>query len=359
MGTIKKLKNGKHKVDVRDANGNRIRKIFDNRSDAAAFISKIGMEKYKGKLAKAGLDTTPAQFEVVINEAVKGKESLAPKSLSKYKGVYTVFQKFISETSISLVSDFSRAHADSFKDVLVASGASPKTINFYLMAVKSLFKDLVLRDLIDKNPFDHVKLERLKRKNLLDRADDYYDEKEIKAFFAESMLPAYRVAFIGLFLTGLRFEEFSSLIWKRIDLEKKIIQIRSDASFTTKTVTSERDIPISDKLFNLLSDMNKFRASDYVFTSPSNTKISERTLLSVCKAVASSAGITKNATLHKWRHSFNSHLAQAGVDYTIRQYLLGHKPQTMTDHYTKVDPAKLHNQVSKLDVLINNEPTNG
>ncbi|MGE5682600.1 MAG: tyrosine-type recombinase/integrase, partial [Bacillota bacterium] len=78
----------------------------------------------------------------------------------------------------------------------------------------------------------------------------------------------------------------------------------------------------------------------------------ERKMLSVVKEVAEKAGITKNATLHKWRHSFNSHLSQMGVDYSVRQYLMGHKPQTMTDHYTKVDPKKLHSEVSKLDALI-------
>jgi len=356
MGSVRK-RGEMYQGDVRDKYGNRKRKSFIKKTEATAFISKIEDEKSKEKLANVGLCSSPVQFEQVLDEAEKSKECLAPKSKIKYKGVYKVLRNFITESGISLVSDFSRAHADSFKETLIASGAAPKTINFYLTAIKAFFRDLELRDLIAKNPFDHVKQEKLKRKNLLDREDDYYNEQEIKAFFKVLMDKSYRNAFTGLFLTGLRFEELSTLMWKRIDLGKKIIQIRTDASFTTKTVTSERDIPMSDTLFSLLSEMNMHRTSDYVFTSPGNTKLSERTLLTVCKVVASSAGISKNATLHKWRHSFSSHLAQAGVDYAIRQYLLGHKPQTMTDHYTKVDPAKLHNQVSKLDDLINNEPT--
>ena len=61
-------------------------------------------------------------------------------------------------------------------------------------------------------------------------------------------------------------------------------------------------------------------------------------------------------TTAEWRHSFNSHLAQLGVDYSIRQYLMGHKPQSMTDYYTKVDPKKLHEAVSRLDTIINSVP---
>ena len=147
-----------------------------------------------------------------------------------------------------------------------------------------------------------------------------------------------------------------NLTWKRVDWENKIIQVRSDVTFTTKTATSEWDIPMSNVLYKLISSMKKSSTSDYIFTNPSNKKISERSLLKVCKDIAKAAELKKVATLHKWRHSFNSHLAQLGIDYSIRQYLMGHKPQTMTDHYTKVDPKHLHEAVSKLDGIINKVP---
>jgi len=357
MGEVRKLENGKYQSDVRDKNGKRKRVIFIKKEEAVAYVAKVEEEKYKQKLSKNGLEKIPARFETVISEAIQSKRSLATKSFVKYRRVYEVLENFVNKSKISFVDDFSRLDADSFKNDLVSSGVTAKTINFYLTTIKSLFKELVLKQLIEVNPFDHVKLEREKRKNLLDREDDYYNEKEIKAFFAESMLPEYRIAFIGLFLTGMRFAEFSSLIWQRVNLEKRIIQIRSDENFTTKTISSERDIPISNKLLTILTQLNKNRNTELVFTSPRNTKFREPAMLMYCKEVAKSAKIKKNATLHKWRHSFNSHLAQSGVDYTVRQYLLGHKPQTITDHYTKIDPTKLYDQVSKLDHLINNEPT--
>jgi integrase len=201
-----------------------------------------------------------------------------------------------------------------------------------------------------------VKLERVKKKTLLEREEDYYFSDEIVAFFSQQMDPKYKIAFAGLFLTGMRIDEFINLTWKRVDEENKLLQIRSVPGFVTKNASSERDIPMSDVLFNIVNSQKDKASSDYIFTNPANRKLSERSLLSVCKKIAKEAGITKTATLHKWRHSFNSHLAQLGVDYSIRQYLMGHKPQSMTDHYTKVDPKKLHEFVTRLDIFIKTIP---
>ncbi len=352
MSTVNKLKNGKYQTDVRDISGKRLRITFDKKTDATAFNAKIEQEKYTMKLSKTGLGRIPTGFDSVLSEAEKEKKSLAPKTFNKYKNVYKVFSEFLDSERITKVDEFGRLHADKFKEILLSANLAPKTTNFYLQSVKSMFNHIVKKEILDKNPFDHIKMEREKQKSLLEREDDYYNESDIKSFFAEEMENKYRDAFLGLFLTGMRFEELSSLRWNRVDFENKIIQIRSDGTFRTKTASSERDLPMSESLSDLLRRLYVKNRNGYVFTSLSGDKLSERTLLTVCKRIAVSAKLNKNATLHKWRHSFNSHLAQAGVDYTIRQYLLGHKPQSMTDHYTKIDPMKLHGVVSKLDDIV-------
>jgi integrase len=134
-------------------------------------------------------------------------------------------------------------------------------------------------------------------------------------------------------------------------LDNKILQVRSSNGFVTKTNTSERDIPMSGKLYELLKQLSESSTNEYVFTFK-DKQVKERRMLAFCKTVAKKAEIKKNATLHKFRHSFNSHLAQLGVDYSVREYLMGHKPKSMTDHYTKIDPKKLHKEVSLLDKLI-------
>ena len=354
MGTIKKTSSGKFLADVRNKNGKRERKVFREKSRAEQWILMKESEKNTIKLVRAGLEMIPAPLPALIDHAIKAKESLATKSYTKYKGIFEAFRNFVENNNISFVTDFSRAHADMYREIITNPSAAAKTKNIYLSTIKSMFNDFVNRDLIVKNPFSHIKMERKRNKTMLERDEDYYNEGEIKAFFSVPMNEVYKRAFVGLFLTGMRREELISLPWNRINMEKRIIEVRTGGSFRTKTESSERDIPMSDYLFSMLSKFDK--TIEYVFPSEKNTKMDEDKLLKVCKEVAKKAGITKNATLHKWRHSFTSHLEQFGVSVSVREYLMGHKPKTMTGHYTKIDPTKLHEQISKLDKLIN-EPT--
>lgn len=348
---IRTLSNGKYRVDVLDKNGLRIRKNFDKLIEAKALSAKIEKEKTEERLVNNKLIRRKICFEEAIAEAKKSKSKLAPKSFAKYKSVYYSFEKFVQSKGLVNLSDFTTDHADDFRNILINSGAAPKTINFYLLTVKAIFNEYVARDILVKSPFNHVKLEPKIEKSLLEKEDEYYSKEDIKNFFKQSMSDEHRHYFLGLFFTGMRCEELHSLRWERIDWENKLIQVRKDLLFTPKTNSSERDIPMSEKLHKLLKEMKSTSVSEYVFTF-GNKKVSERKALTICKAIAERSGIKKNATLHKWRHSFTSHLAQMKVDYAVREYLMGHKPQSMTDHYTKLDPKTLHSDVNKLDALI-------
>ena len=356
MSKIRKLKNGKYQVDVTNYEGKRIRLTFSKKTEALAFCAHIDKEKHDFKLVRHGVRRWNILFSQVIDDAILEKKPLAIKSYMKYNNVYNTLNDFMTAKGVIYLNEITVVHAEGFKKMLVTSDISAKTINFYLTTVKSLFEQYVLKDILLKSPFASVKNERVKKKTLLEREEDYYSNPEITFFFSETMDIKHRQVFMGLFLTGMRIGELINLTWERVDWKNKIIQVRSDVTFTTKTTSSERDIPMSNVLHKLISSMKKSSTSNYVFTNPAGKKISERTILKVCKDIAQASGITKVATLHKWRHSFNSHLAQLGVDYSIRQYLMGHRPQSMTDHYTKIDPKKLQGVVSKLDHFINQVP---
>lgn len=353
MAKITKLKSGKYRIQVYDEYGKRYRNVFQDKASAKAFITKIEMNKYKSKLVKLNLIEPDYSFETAIAEFVESKQGLRKKSIQKYNGVVNELNNFLNTQRIKNLNEFNRNYADLFRRKLVESGASPKTINFYLSTVKSIFNDQVNKDKLAKNPFSHIKRVRAKVKTLKDRENEYYTSDELVQFFNKAKRTVYYYPFVGLYLTGCRFEELSTLQWKSVDFENRVIKIRCDEQFTTKTISSERDIPISNYLHKVLIELRKISKSNYVFSSIKNEKLSERTLLARCKVIAKAAGISKNTTLHKFRHTFSSLLAQKKVNLEIRQYLLGHKPQNMTSHYTKLDVGKFHNEVNLLDDVFN------
>jgi len=94
------------------------------------------------------------------------------------------------------------------------------------------------------------------------------------------------------------------------------------------------------------------KSGTYVFSNPDGNKLNERTLLTICKRVAKAAGISGRSYLHKFRHTFASHLIQRGIALEQIQKLLGHASITDTLIYAHIKPQNLHSQVAVLDDLL-------
>ena len=76
-----------------------------------------------------------------------------------------------------------------------------------------------------------------------------------------------------------------------------------------------------------------------------------RHLSRVCKQTANAASIEKNVSMHTLRHSFATHLLEAGVDIRVIQVLLGHAQLSTTARYTQVATDLLRQVISPLDPL--------
>jgi integrase/recombinase XerD len=90
---------------------------------------------------------------------------------------------------------------------------------------------------------------------------------------------------------------------------------------------------------------------DYVFTSATGKKLRERKLLASCKLIGIKAGIKKNCYLHKFRHSFATHLVRKRVPIERIQKLLGHSSITETQIYAHLSSNSMHEDVSVLNGL--------
>lgn len=78
---------------------------------------------------------------------------------------------------------------------------------------------------------------------------------------------------------------------------------------------------------------------------------SESSLQEVLKNAIKKAGIKKPVTLHWLRHSYATHLLEAGTDLRYIQELLGHKSSKTTEIYTHVSEKSLQKISSPFDNL--------
>ena len=79
--------------------------------------------------------------------------------------------------------------------------------------------------------------------------------------------------------------------------------------------------------------------------------IGVRTVTRICRRALQAAGLEKRVTVHTLRHSFATHLLEAGTDLRTIQILLGHQSPRTTAVYTHVSPDALRATTSPLDRL--------
>ena len=93
--------------------------------------------------------------------------------------------------------------------------------------------------------------------------------------------------------------------------------------------------------------------ADVLFLSKHGTRLTREMIFVIVKTLAKTAGIKKNVSPHVFRHSFATHLVQAGADLRVVQEMLGHESITTTEVYTHLDRAYL------LETLVSYHPRSG
>lgn len=356
---IRKNKSGTYTVDVYDKSGNRIVRVIQKNSDARNLEAKINNDKLERKLINKGLKPERTEFHAAIEEARLSKSSLRPKSKQKYNAVLDQIEIFVDNKNIRYIDQFTPEHANQLyyeliKERKIIRGkkeknikAKPNTINFYLQTYRAIFKTELAKGRIARDPMTHIKDLKVERKK-----PDYYTDEELKGFFEQEMDEGYRNVFLALLHTGMRIDELANLAWHDVDLKKRLITVSTKVDFSPKTDSSQRIIPMNTVMYNMIGRMSLNKQNQkYVIASVKGGKLRERHLLIICKRIAAKAGIKSNAYLHKFRHTFATHLIQHGVPIERIQKLLGHTDIRQTLVYAYVRTDDMHSDLELLNSL--------
>jgi site-specific recombinase XerD len=111
---------------------------------------------------------------------------------------------------------------------------------------------------------------------------------------------------------------------------------------------------LSPRLLTLLRDYwRPVRPRHWLFPGQSeNRHLDPSVLQAACRAARAAAGFRKPVTMHTLRHSFATHLFEAGNDIRTIQVLLGHGDLSTTTRYAQVATTTIGSTTSPLDRLI-------
>jgi len=170
---------------------------------------------------------------------------------------------------------------------------------------------------------------------------------EVAALLTVSRNLKHRAILTTLYAAGLRVSELCQLQVTDIDSARMVLRVRQGKG------QHDRYVMLSPKLLPLLRQYwHQAKPQPWLFPGhPCTRPMTTKAVYLVCRQAGKAADLPKVIHPHVLRHTFATHLLEAGVDLRRIQLLLGHRSLQTTSRYLHVTPHALHATPSPLDSL--------
>jgi len=219
---------------------------------------------------------------------------------------------------------------------LHARGLDATTIARKLAALRSWFRFLVRRGVLERNVAREVRGPRPPRKLVsflpIDEAMSLMDAKAPEG--AGRARDAAVLEF--LYATGLRVSELAGLDLDDLDRSQQTVRVLGKGR-------KERIVPYGGRAASALGAYLQGRGAGAgpLFSNRRGGRLTVRSLHTIVRRSAARSGITRRVSPHTLRHTFATHLLDAGADLRMIQELLGHSRLSTTQRYTHVGADQL------------------
>jgi integrase/recombinase XerD len=185
---------------------------------------------------------------------------------------------------------------------------------------------------------------RPKREKLL---PNVLSKEEVKEILGVTQNMKHRTMLSLIYACGLRCGELLALKPMHIDSHRKLLIIKQAKG------KKDRIAPLSIKSIQMLREYyTAYKPKEYLFEGQhAGQPYDNRSLQKVLKQSLLKAQITKPVTLHWLRHSYATHLLEAGTNLRYIQEILGHSSPKTTQIYTHVSSEGLQHIISPFDTL--------
>jgi len=227
-----------------------------------------------------------------------------------------------------------------------------RTLHNHVSALRAFYKYWLVREKVTRNPFTGVPLPKLET-----RLPQFLTEQQMKEllFGPQRLLEAGNLdAFTAwrdrlvmelLYGAGLRVSELVALDYRQIDLESGVARVLGKGR-------KERLCPLGRVATAVVVKWKTEFARNAVPAAPvvvssRHARLAVREVQRLLKRYLALAGLPPDLTPHKLRHSYATHLLNAGADLRLVQELLGHASLNTTQIYTHVSVARLKDVYNK------------
>ncbi len=212
------------------------------------------------------------------------------------------------------------------------------TIARKLSAIRSFFKFLVKRGIITENPAEHVLTPKQEKSiPVYLSVDEMF--RLLDSIQTDTVLDLRnRAIFETLYSSGIRVSELTKMNLADVNFSAAVVRVFGKGS-------RQRMVPIGQKALTAikvyrrrLENQSGFKAQTDapVFLNRFNKRLTPRSIARILKQLVAAVGLLTPVSPHALRHTFATHMLDAGADLRAVQELLGHKSLSTTQKYTHV-----------------------
>jgi len=285
------------------------------------------------------------------------EKSLAGNSVEAYQRDINRYSAFLKEKGIDEFGKVSSPHVSDYVSTLREIGLSPKSIARNISALKGLHRFLLGEKRTQSDPTVNVDLPKT-GKHLpdvlsIDEVNKVLEAADPKSPVVTKMVWRDRAILETLYATGMRVSELTGLTQTNVMEDQQLVRVFGKGS-------KERLIPIGQHALKWIDEYNRRvrndlarskRTNDAVFLNARGTSLSRVSIWNIVATYTQKAGIKKEVHPHTFRHSFATHLLEAGADLRSVQEMLGHADISTTQIYTHIDREHLKRQHRKYHPL--------
>jgi integrase/recombinase XerD len=270
------------------------------------------------------------------------EKSLSQNSIDAYLNDVSKLEDFFSGSGREILP--SKVQYSDLKEFLIwfnSNNNNPRTQSRTLSGIRAYFKFLLIEGEISVNPSSLIESPKIGLK-----LPEVLSVEEIDRMIAGidlSKPEGHRNKAIieTLYGCGLRVSELIGLRLTDIHYKEGYIIVTGKGS-------KQRLVPMSDKALKEIdfykperSRLPVIKDANILFLNRRGSMLSRVMIFTIIKTLAARAGIRKNISPHTFRHSFATHMIEAGADLRAVQEMLGHESILTTEIYTHIDRSYL------------------
>ncbi|MBI5389176.1 tyrosine-type recombinase/integrase [Candidatus Woesearchaeota archaeon] len=265
-----------------------------------------------------------------ILEAMKKemfRRKLSPRTMGAYLFYVRKFLKFCKKEP----KQFSKKDCREFLEQFMEKGISGSTLNVALNSLRFMMEEVLRKSM-------RLGIRYSKTPKSLATC---LSKAEVLKLLSVIENPKHKLLVSLMYGAGLRVSEVVKLRPRDVELEQDIGWVRHGKG------NKDRPFILPQCLKGQIAEI--MREGNYLFPGAKHTHLSSRSVQEIVKRAARTARLEKDVHPHTLRHSFATHILEAGHDVTAVQALLGHNEARTTLGYLHMVKPKLISIKSPLD----------